>query len=243
MLAPSTTFQVCAHRGASGTHPENTVAAFAEAARLGVERVEFDVRRTRDGQLVICHDPKVDRTTDGSGAIWELTLAELKALDAGSHLHARFAGERVPTLAEALAACPMICNVHVYPGPDDLEPTVDETIAELLAQDRVETAFIAGDTAVVERVAVVEPLLDRCWLSSQREERYPEGSHERGCRILQPWYTHHSADLVRRAHALGQQVHPFFADEEARMREFIATGIDGLLTNQPALLQEVLAGG
>lgn len=243
MLAPFTTFQVCAHRGASGTHPENTLAAFAEAVRLGVERVEFDVRRTRDGQLVICHDAKVDRTTDGTGSIWELTLAEIKALDAGSHRDARFAGERVPTFAEALAACPMVCNVHVYPGPDDLEAIVDETVAELLVQDRLASAFIAGDTAVVERVALVEPRLDRCWLSSQRDERYPEGSHERGCRILQPWYTHHSADLVRRAHALGQQVHPFFADDEENMRKFIATGIDGLLTNQPALLQAVLAAG
>jgi len=243
MLAPSTTFQVCAHRGASGTHPENTLAAFAEAVRLGVERVEFDVRRTKDGQLIICHDAKVDRTTDGMGNIWELTLAEIKALDAGSHLDPRFAGERVPTLAEALAACPMVCNVHVYPGPDDLDAIIDETIAELLAQDRLETAFIAGFGGVVERVAEVEPRLDRCWLSGQSEPHYPEGAAERGCRILQPWYGQLDADLVQRAHTLGQQVHPFFADDADNMRKFIALGVDGLLTNQPALLQQVLAEG
>ena len=243
MLAPSTTFQVCAHRGASGTHPENTLAAFAEAVRLGVERVEFDVRRTKDGQLVICHDAKVDRTTNGQGHIWELTLAEIKALDAGGPFDPRFAGERMPTFAEALRACPMICNVHVYPGPEDLEAIVDETVAELVAQERLETAFIAGASEVVDRVAKVEPRLDRCWLSGQTEGRYPEGAAERGCRILQPWYTHHSKDLVERAHTLGQQVHPFFADDAVRMREYIATGIDGLLTNQPALLQQVLAEG
>jgi glycerophosphoryl diester phosphodiesterase len=73
---------ICAHRGASDTHPENTLAAFREAIRLGVHMIEFDVALSKDGQLVLMHDTTVDRTTDGDGPVSELTLAELKKLDA-----------------------------------------------------------------------------------------------------------------------------------------------------------------
>ena len=73
---------ICAHRGASDTHPENTLAAFREAIRLGVHMIEFDVALSKDGQLVLMHDTTVDRTTHGNGPVSELTLAELKKLDA-----------------------------------------------------------------------------------------------------------------------------------------------------------------
>ena len=69
---------VCAHRGASSTAPENTIPAFAEAVALGCEMIEFDVRSTTDGTLVILHDSSVDRTTDGSGLIWELDYQEIR---------------------------------------------------------------------------------------------------------------------------------------------------------------------
>ncbi len=233
-------FQVCAHRGASGTHPENTVCAFRAAVELGVERIEFDVRRTIDGELVIMHDPTVDRTTDGSGPVWELTGCLVRSLDAGSHRAPEFAGERIPTFAEALAACPVLVNVHVYPGPDDLAAIVDEVIATLRRLDRLDSAFIAGSTAVIERVAAVEPRLERCCLDHTARADYPERCAALGCRILQPGHAAVTADLCDRAHRLGQTVHPFYADQPDAMRALLACGVDGLLTNQPALLLEVL---
>ncbi len=93
---------IVAHRGFSGRAPENTNAAFSIAADLGIEAVECDVRLTRDGEVVVIHDKTVNRTTDGHGAVKELTLTELQSLDAGSWFHRRFAGERILTLDEAL---------------------------------------------------------------------------------------------------------------------------------------------
>lgn len=87
-----------AHRGASGYAPENTFAAFDRAIALKSDGIETDVRATRDGVLVLLHDARVDRTTDGEGPVAELTLAELQRLDAGAGFHPRFARERVPTL-------------------------------------------------------------------------------------------------------------------------------------------------
>lgn len=92
------------HRGASAYAPENTVAAFDEAVRLGAKAVEFDVRLTADGVPVVLHDDTVDRTTNGQGPVSRLTRFDLLRLDAGSWMHARFAGTRIPTLEEALLA-------------------------------------------------------------------------------------------------------------------------------------------
>ena len=91
-----------AHRGASGDYPENTLLAFEKALEIGVDEIELDLHSTKDGHLVVMHDATVDRTTDGTGAIAELTLAEIKALDAGSSFDERFRDERVPTWEEAL---------------------------------------------------------------------------------------------------------------------------------------------
>ena len=89
-----------AHRGDSLHAPEQTIAAFRRAAALGADMIEADVRRTRDGRLVLLHDPNVDRTTNGHGPVAALTLDELRRLDAGSWFSSAFAGERVPELGE-----------------------------------------------------------------------------------------------------------------------------------------------
>lgn len=94
--------KIYAHRGASGTYPENTLAAFQATAQLDIHGVEFDVHLTKDGELVVIHDEKVDRTSDGTGYVKDLSLAELRAFDFGSWFSTEFAGEKIPTLEEVL---------------------------------------------------------------------------------------------------------------------------------------------
>ncbi len=93
---------VVAHRGFSGKAPENTIAAFTMALEAGVSMIELDVQVSKDNHVVVIHDPTIDRTTDGEGKVSELTLAELKKLDAGSWFHVKYKDERIPTLVEAL---------------------------------------------------------------------------------------------------------------------------------------------
>lgn len=237
-------FQVCAHRGASGSHPENTLAAFATARELGVERMEFDVRRTQDGHLVVIHDPTVNRTTNGSGSLWELTFCAVRSLDAGSHKGAEFASEKIPTFEETLDACPMICNVNLYPGPHDLELIIDEVVQTLVDKGRLGDSFIAADMAVIDRVAEVKPDLACCLLGNwAANPDYPQISLDHGCLILQPSNKIVTPEHCAKAHELGQTVHPFFADDAAEMKRLIECGVDGILTNEPALLQQVLQGG
>lgn len=144
----------CAHRGAMATHPENTVPAFEEAARLGAAMIEFDVQLTRDGALVLMHDDSVDRTTDGKGKVADLTLDEIRRLDAGVRKDPRFAGTRVPTLEEALAAMPrnVWLNCHLKGGAD-----LGRAVAQALERlDRLDQTFLAAqkDAARGAREAV-----------------------------------------------------------------------------------------
>lgn len=94
--------KIFAHRGCSGDYPENTLAAFQAARDLTIEGIELDVHLSKDGQLMVIHDESVDRTTNGSGFVKDLTADELRKFDAGSWKEERFSGERIPFLSEVL---------------------------------------------------------------------------------------------------------------------------------------------
>lgn len=104
LTAPADTF-VIAHRGFARLAPENTIAAWSEAARLHADAAECDVHLTSDGVPVVIHDETVDRTTSGTGSVGSMTLAQIKALDAGTWFHAKFAGTKIPTFQEYLNFC------------------------------------------------------------------------------------------------------------------------------------------
>jgi len=97
--------QIVAHRGASTQRPENTLAAFRRAIDVGATATEVDVRTSKDGQLFLLHDATLERTTSGKGKASDLTLAELKKLDAGTWFDPQYSSERIPTLTEALVLC------------------------------------------------------------------------------------------------------------------------------------------
>ena len=133
----ATGFQVIAHRGGSGLGPENTLAAFRRSLAAGADVLEMDVRTTADGHLVVLHDATVDRTTDGRGAVKEMTLAQIKALDAGYRWTAdqgrsfpfRGRGITVPTFSEVLetfAETPMIAEIK------EKRPEVSQSVCEML---------------------------------------------------------------------------------------------------------------
>ena len=227
--------KVVAHRGFSGKYPENTAVAFQEALALDVDMVEFDVRLCRDGVPVVMHDATVDRTSDGCGRIGQMTLAEIKALDAGGWLAEPFGGERVLTLYEALDLLghKVGLNVHVKAGDEDRAEVIRMTVAALAERDLLETAFIASDQASVIFAKDILPELAVCNLSTTPKETYIGRSLSFGCEILQPGNAQVDAEFVQEAHRHDLEVNPFYADDEAEMRRLIACGVDGILTNHP----------
>ena len=128
---------VCAHRGDKQYYPENTVPAFKSAVEKGAQMVEFDVKLTKDGKMVIMHDPTVDRTTNGTGAVADLTFEEIRNLDAGVKFDPKFAGTKVPTLEESLDCLPRNVWINVHCAPNAVVPA-----AKLIAEKgRLHQAF------------------------------------------------------------------------------------------------------
>ena len=115
--------RIAAHRGYSALYPENTMSAFRAALKLPIDQIETDLHMTKDGQIVMMHDLRVDRTCIGEGSIREKTLSEIRTLDAGSKKDARFAGEKVPCLEEFLDLMQqypdMTVNVELKDYPED----------------------------------------------------------------------------------------------------------------------------
>lgn len=231
---------VCAHRGASRTHPENTAAAFDEAVRVGAPMLEFDVRRTRDGECVIMHDARVDRTTDGQGAVRELTWREIRALDAG-------AGERVPHLDEALAYADRArLNVQIKVAEDDdaESEAYAEALAKAFADEAVRRAgFITASNApFLQRMREGLPDVQLCKLGGRGRPDYPHlAASPPAGQIIQPRAAETTSELVAAAHELGLEVNVYFADDEATASRLLDCGVDGILTNDPAWLIEWLA--
>lgn len=158
---------LCAHRGAMSTHPENTLPALVEAVRLGAHMIEFDIQLTKDGALVLMHDSTVDRTTNGRGKVSDLTLAEIKALDAGAKLDAKFTGTRIPTFEEALAVFPknVWLNCHLKGGA-----ALGEACAKVIAKaGRTHQAFLAATAAAAKAAREAVPDILICNMERQNE--------------------------------------------------------------------------
>lgn len=151
---------LCAHRGAMGTHPENTLVAFEAAIEAGAHMIEFDVRLTRDKRMVVIHDGTVDRTTNGSGKVSDLTLSEIKKLDAGAWKSLPFAGEQIPTLEEVLQILPrnIWLNVHLK-GTEELAVMVTQL---LVKENRLHQAFIACGARAAAGAKEVTPEIMVC---------------------------------------------------------------------------------
>lgn len=238
---------VVAHRGASAVAPENTLAALLEAVRRGADAVEFDVRRTRDGVLVLCHDPTVERTTDArlvlpGRAPWrvaDLTLAELRRLDAGSWHGPEYAGERVPTLAEALEALrPTGVSALVeLKTPSEHPATVPDLAAELtrarLVPGRITVqSFDAGAVlALRQRLPAVRTgvLMHRVTRSRIRQV----AGWADLVNVQHQWLGRSVLDETR---AHGLECFAWTVNHPAAVRRMCALGVDGIVTDHPHLL-------
>jgi glycerophosphoryl diester phosphodiesterase len=239
--------RVFGHRGASGEAPENTLASFAAAIEAGADRLELDVHRTADGEIVVFHDETLDRTTDGRGPIAAITWADLCRLDAAYRFGAdgaypmRGKGVRVPRLAEVLEAFPEVpLNIEIK--PDDLR-AVTGTLAVLdRFGARPWTLLAAEDAARIARIRAAAPDVLTSF-SAEEVAEFLASADEPGYRpppavALQvpplfwgvPVVT---AESVARAHALGLEVHVWTINEEAEMERLLALGVDALMSDFP----------
>jgi glycerophosphoryl diester phosphodiesterase len=243
---------VIAHRGDSAHRPENTLASFATALELGCSAVEMDVQLTRDGHVVVIHDSRLERTTSGHGDVRELTLAEVRAVSAGhpSRFGDAWTGERIPTLAEALALlrdrARALVEIKVESVTDDagggLEALTAQEIRRSGMADRV--AVISFDQRAIVRLRQLAPEMTRGRMFSRTSpDELLRDAAEAGCELVLPHKSQLSDELVRRVRSAGLKLGTWIVDEPEELRELAHFDLYGVGSNRPGILLDAIADG
>lgn len=230
---------VVAHRGDSSSAPENTVPAFEAALRSGSTVIETDVRLTADGYAVIIHDDTVDRTTNGTGKVSELTLTQLRSLDAGSWYDPSFAGTRVPVLAEFLdviASAPDVTALIELKGrwaQAQILPLISAIYFRGL-QDRV--VFASFSTRSLVAVQEVDPVLPRVLIREELPHNPVLTANKWGVvALLVPLaQLDENPDAVSAMHGAGLRLMIYTLNTEAEWDAAVAWGVDGIVSDTPA---------
>lgn len=249
-----------AHRGGARLAPENTLAAFDVAARLGADVIELDVRLSADGEVVVIHDGDTARVTGAAGSVEARPLAELRRLDAGftwtpdggRSFSWRGRGLLVPTLAEVLVRYPaMLLNVEAK-SPD---PALAEALAAVVRAARRQDQVCLGSSLDEQGERLRTLLPEAChFMPSGAATCHVLAAHAggeatgcpEGWDVAQlPWRTEEGllvvdALTVRHLHARGIPVHVWTVDDEADMQALLDLGVDGIMSDRPDLLARLL---
>ncbi|WP_421723483.1 glycerophosphodiester phosphodiesterase [Bauldia sp.] len=230
--------QLVCHRGANQVAPENTYPASEKAIALGAAFVEIDVRMSRDGVAYILHDETVDRTTDGSGAIADMTSAELDALDAGSWFSPEFAGQRLPKFEEWLVWLKGKCNAYI-----EVKEAPVPLIRELVLKHgwgREDTYFLSGDNAI--RAEMVRLMPEFRHMEPVRWSKGVADVARDGFAIIEFELHEMTPENLAAARANNLQIQIFHPDDDAdAFRRIIEADVEYANVDHPATFKRVQA--
>ena len=248
-----------AHRGGKCIAPENTIVGFREGLKAGADVLELEVHLTADRHLVVIHDDRVDRTTDGSGLIREMTLREVKRLDAGYKFPSqggktypyRGQGVVVPTLEEVYQDFPDVpMNVEIKEAQPGIEQALWQVIEEADAAER--TLVVSGKMSIIRRFREVSGGRVTTGASIREMAAFELLTRLRLSRLLRPSYQALqvpekyggiqivTSGFVRTAHQLDLRIDVWTINTEPDMRRVLASGVDGIMTDRPDILAQLL---
>lgn len=242
--------EVIAHRGASHDAPENTVAAFQEAWRQNADAAELDVYLTKDGKLIVIHDANTKRTTGHDGKVADMTLADLRKLDAGRWKGERFAGQRLPTLEEMLATAPAGKKVYVEVkcGPEAVPELVRVLKASKLSAGQ--TPVISFNAAVIAAVKKARPEVPAYWLvglGKRKDGKVPtakeliaKAKEIRADGLDLSAAAALDAAFVKEVRAAGLKLYVWTVNDAKVARRMADLGVDGITTDRPGWLRKLL---
>ena len=243
---------VIAHRGDSAHRPENTLASMAGALELGVSAVEFDVQLTRDGHTVVIHDPTLDRTTTGRGDVRQMTLAEVRAVSAGfpARFGSQWAGERVPTLAEALALlrdrARALIEIKTESVTDDATGGVEAHVVDEIRRAGMasKVALISFDQRAIVRLRRLAPEMTRGRIFGRTTpDEVMRDAAEAGCELVMPHKSQITDALVTRVRAVSLKLATWVVDDPEELRALARFELYGVGSNCPGLLLDAIAEG
>ncbi len=239
--------EIFGHRGYSAVYPENTLLAFRQAVEAGADGIELDAKMTKDKVVVVMHDSSVDRTTNGSGNISDMTLEEIKKLDAGSWKGAAFENEPVPTLEDVFAAIGSKVKINVemtnYEGTFTNELAI--AVAALIRKYSLENSIIISSFRFNNLVAMKDLIPNiPCGLLAHKGI---SGFYSRNFLVhslyvdaLHPHLNDTTAHLLKREHQCGRKVRVWTVDNGSDILDLDRMGTDGIYTNNPAAAIQLL---
>ncbi|WP_042462747.1 glycerophosphodiester phosphodiesterase [Neobacillus dielmonensis] len=230
-----------AHRGASGYAPENTIAAFDKALEMKADYIEIDVQRSQDGKLVVIHDTTVDRTTDGTGSVKDLTFDQLRSLDAGSYKGEQFSGEKIPTFDEVLDRYHGKIGILIELKSPELYPGVEEMVAEELRErnlDRPQNEKIIIQSFNFESMKKMNSLLPKMpigVLTSSKADTTDAAlqAFATYADYFNPSYGLVTKELVDKVHALGMGISSWTVRSHDAAQFLIDMKVDAIITDYP----------
>ena len=231
-----------AHRGASGYAPENTLAAFRRAVAQGATFIETDLHLTRDAHFIAVHDETVDRTTNGQGHVHQMTLAEIRRLDAGSWFASEFMSERIPTLDEILDFSRKNDVVfYLELKPNGFWGGEHALISALRnATEIARSVIISFDATILSSLHKIEPTMMTGLLHDGSSDNPFEKALEIGARQLVVRGDLVTPNVIQQARKQDLQVVCWTVNSPAHMRMLVSAGVDGIMTDYPDRLLAVL---
>ncbi len=232
---------ITAHRGFSGRFPENSLRAVKEALRLGVDGIEVDARTTRDGVVILMHDETVERTTNGSGRVGDLTWAEIRRLDAGSWKGEEFRGEPVPRLEEVLAETAGRVVLHV----EVKEPGGEEAVLKVIREcGAIEWVLITSfHPEVIKNTYSLEPRVGRSlivgWLENAEDVKKGLPIHLAlacGANTLALYRGHVNREIIAYAHQRLLSIGAWTVNEVGEAAKLAELGVDNITTDHPDIM-------
>ncbi len=243
---------IIAHRGAKACAPQNTIPSFERAVADLADGFETDVHLTKDGIPVICHNYDIDETSDGTGFIEKMTLEELRRFDFGSWYGEEFRGTTIPTLDEFLAVAKKadirVLNIEIKRPPSRLKELVEKTLTAVEEYGLTDRLIISSFSVQILRyVKQCAPAVPTGFLypSNNPSACYPvvwPAAMVRftKCNAIHPLHKLVSAPLVKWAHKKGMVVNVWTVNEEEDIKRMLLLGVDGIITDNPAYVREVV---
>lgn len=230
-----------AHRGATAYTPENTIAAFDLAVDMKADYIEIDVQRSKDGELVLIHDTTVDRTTDGTGKVGDLTLEQLRSLDAGSWKGEQFAGEPIPTFEEILDHYHGKIGILIELKAPELYPGIEEQVAAALIERNLhkpQNEKIIIQSFNFESIKKMDQLLPKVpigVLTSNRADTTLQALQEFSTYAdwFNPSYGIVTEELVNQVHSLGMQIGSWTVRSKEAADFLFEMGVDAIISDYP----------
>lgn len=231
-----------AHRGFSGKYPENTMLAFEKAIEAGADGIENDVHLTKDGVVVIIHDERVDRTTDGAGWVRDFTYEELAKLDA-SYIFKEYGFQHIPTLREYLELVKdkdIITNIELKTGVfeyDGIEKKVYDMIQEYGLKDKM--IISSFNHFSILRMKAIDPtikcgLLEESWLINAGA--YAAST---GVECYHPMYKNMTPEVVAEIKSHNLEINTWTVNEKEEIEEMFERGVDSVIGNYPDIVREI----